>query len=191
LTWIREQARQKAVVCVEETSLEQSTPRPQGLARWLERLCDGSAAVGALLLVAIAGITTVSVVGRAFFSHPILGDVELVQLGGAVVVASFLPYTQFRRANIIVDFFTSGASQATQQRLDALGTLLYTLVLALVTWRVAVGCIDIHAAQERSMLMNLPLWVPYALMLPGLALCVLTGAVQLQQQLRAARGAAQ
>jgi len=46
----------------------------------------------------------VSVIGRAFFSHPILGDVELVQLGCAVVVASFLPYTQFRNANIIVDF---------------------------------------------------------------------------------------
>lgn len=152
---------------------------------WLERLCDASAAIGALVLVAIAGMTAVSVVGRAFFSHPILGDVELVQLGGAVVVASFLPYTQFRRANIIVDFFTTGASEATQRRLDALGTLLYTAVLALITWRVAAGGIDIHAAQERSMLMNLPLWIPYALMLPGLALCVLIGAVQAGQMLRA------
>lgn len=165
--------------------LYQAMPGPQGATRWLERACDASAAVGALVLVAIACITTVSVIGRAFFSHPILGDVELVQLGGAVVVASFLPYTQFRRANIIVDFFTTGASEAMQRRLDALGTLLYTAVLALVTWRVAVGGIDIHAAQERSMLMNLPLWIPYALMLPGLALCVLIGAVQAAQQLRA------
>lgn len=165
--------------------MEQATPGPQGAMRWLERLCDASAAVGALVLVAIAGMTTVSVIGRAFFAHPILGDVELVQLGGAVVVASFLPYTQFRRANIIVDFFTTGASESTQRRLDALGTLLYTAVLALVTWRVAVGGIDIHAAQERSMLMNLPLWIPYVLMLPGLALCVLIGAVQAAQLLRA------
>jgi len=165
--------------------LDQAMPEPRGATRWLERACDASAAVGALVLVAIACITTVSVIGRAFFAHPILGDVELVQLGGAVVVASFLPYTQFRRANIIVDFFTTSASEAMQRRLDALGTLLYTAVLVLVTWRVAVGGIDIHAAQERSMLMNLPLWIPYALMLPGLALCVLTGAVQAAQQLRA------
>ncbi len=34
------------------------------------------------------------------------------------------------------------------------------------------------------MLMSLPLWVPYALMLPGLALCVLIGAVQGAQMLR-------
>lgn len=164
--------------------MQEATPEPLGVMRWLERACDASAAVGALVLVAIACMTAVSVIGRAFFAHPILGDVELVQLGGAVVVASFLPYTQFRRANIIVDFFTTGASARTQQRLDALGTLLYTAVLALVTWRVAAGGIDIHAAEERSMLMGLPLWIPYVLMLPGLALCVLIGAVQAGRMLR-------
>lgn len=155
--------------------------------RRLERLCDASAAVGTLVLVAVALMTTASVIGRAFFASPILGDVELVQLGGAIVVASFLPYTQFRRANIVVDFFTTGASAATQRRMDALGILLYTAMLALVTWRVAVGGMDIYAAQERSMLMDLPLWIPYALMLPGLALCVLIGAVQWWQALGAAQ----
>jgi TRAP-type C4-dicarboxylate transport system permease small subunit len=161
-----------------------TSPLAPERADWLERLCDASAAVGALVLLAMAAMTTVSVIGRAFFAHPILGDVELVQLGGAVVVASFLPYTQVRRANIIVDFFTSSASPRTQQRLDLAGTLLYTAVLLLVLWRVAVGGLDIHAAGERSMLMDLPLWVPYLLMLPGLALCVLIGAVQITRQWR-------
>ena len=160
----------------------------QALERLLDRLCDASAACGALVLMAMAGMTVVSVVGRALFAHPILGDVELVQLGGAVVVASFLPYTQQRRANIIVDFFTTRASAALQRRLDALGTLLYTLVMALVTWRVAAGGVDIHAAQERSMLMDLPMWWPYALMLPGLCLCVVIGATQTWALCRAPSG---
>ena len=154
----------------------------------LQHLCDASAVVGGLVLVAMAGMTVVSVVGRAFFSHPILGDVELVQLGSAVVVACFLPYTQFKRANLIVDFFTTNARAATQRRMDALGTLLYTAVLALVLWRVAVGAQAMHASQESSMLMNLPLWWPYALMLPGLALCVVIGAVQSVEQLRTPAG---
>ena len=136
------------------------------------------------MLLAIAGMTTVSVIGRAFCASPILGDVELVQLGNAVVVASFLPYTQYRRANIIVDFFTTGASERTQGLLDLAGTALYTLVMALVLWRVAAGGIAIHEAQERSMLMDLPLWVPYLLMLPGLALCVLIGLVQCARMAR-------
>lgn len=157
-----------------------------GIHRLLQRLCDINAAIGGVILVAMAGMTVVSVIGRALFSHPILGDVELVQLGCAVVVACFLPYTQFHRANIIVDFFTSGAREATQRRMDAFGSLLYAVVLVLLTWRVAVGGVDIRAAQESSMLMNLPLWIPYALMVPGLALCGLIGAVQSLQQWREA-----
>ena len=154
-----------------------------GVDRVLQRLCDASATVGGIVLVAIASVTVVSVIGRAFFSHPILGDVELVQLGCAVVVASFLPYTQFRQANIIVDFFTANVSEKTQSKLDAFGTLLYTVVMALVAWRVAVGGVDIKAAQETSMLMALPLWIPYMLMVPGLVLCAVIGLVQTLQHL--------
>lgn len=163
--------------------MSELTPSASPPHDWLATLCDISAAIGAVVLLSIAVMTTTSVVGRAFFMHPILGDVELVQLGGAVVVASFLPYTQYRRANIIVDFFTTGASERTQGRMDALGVALYTLVMALVLWRVAVGAVDIHAAKERSMLMDLPLWLPYTLMLPGLALCVLIGVLQLVRML--------
>ena len=161
-------------------------PAASGADLALTRACDISAAIGGVVLVAMACMTVVSVVGRAAFSHPILGDVELVQLGSAVVVASFLPYTQQRRANIIVDFFTSGASARTQRRMDAFGTLLYTLVMALVCWRVAAGGMAMRESQESSMLMNLPLWIPYLLMLPGLALCVVIGLRQTLQQLRTA-----
>ena len=158
--------------------MSQDVTPHNGVDRFLQRLCDISATIGGIVLVAIASVTVVSVVGRAFFSHPILGDVELVQLGCAVVVASFLPYTQFRRGNIIVDFFTTGASEQTQNLLDGVGTLLYTLVMGLVTWRVAVGGIDIHNNQETSMLMALPLWIPYMLMIPGLVLCTVIGLIQ-------------
>ncbi|WP_310628210.1 TRAP transporter small permease [Limnohabitans sp.] len=163
--------------------MSQSKAPSSGVDRVLELLCDASATIGGVVLVAIASVTVVSVVGRAFFSHPILGDVELVQLGCAVVVASFLPYTQFRHANIIVDFFTTHASERTQSKLDAFGTLLYTLVMALVAWRVAVGGVDIKANQETSMLMALPLWIPYMLMVPGLVLCSVIGFVQTLQHL--------
>jgi TRAP-type C4-dicarboxylate transport system permease small subunit len=144
----------------------------------LRRLCDLSATLGGLVLIAMALMTVISVIGRAFFSSPILGDVELVQLGTAVVVACFLPYTQFQRANIIVDFFTSGAQPNTQRWMDALGTVLYTVTAMLVLWRVTVGSIDMRQGGESSMLMGLPQWWPYALMLPGLALCAVIGGVQ-------------
>jgi TRAP-type C4-dicarboxylate transport system permease small subunit len=163
--------------------MSQNMTPSNGVDRALQRLCDASATIGGIVLVAIACVTVVSVIGRAFFSHPILGDVELVQLGCAVVVASFLPYTQFRQANIIVDFFTTNMSTKRQSQLDAFGTLLYTLVMALVSWRVALGGVDIREAQETSMLMALPLWIPYMLMVPGLVLCTVIGFVQTLQHL--------
>jgi TRAP-type C4-dicarboxylate transport system permease small subunit len=136
----------------------------------IDRLCRFSAWLGGVLLIFMATMTLVSVAGRALFSNPIQGDVEFVQLCGAICVASFLPYTQWRGGNIIVDFFTSGATPRTRSRLDAFGCLLVGLVLALVSWRTAAGSAAVYQAQETSMLMGIPLWIPYMLMVPGLAL---------------------
>ena len=130
------------------------------------------------MLIAMAAMTVVSVVGRTFFDAPILGDVELVQLGLAVCVATFLPYTQFRSANIIVDFFTAKASSRTQRRMDAFGALLYACMTALIAWRVYAGGRMSIENQETSMLMGMPIWIPYMLMVPGLVLCTLVGLYQ-------------
>jgi hypothetical protein len=43
--------------------------------------------------------------------------------------------------------------------------------------------VDIKANQETSMLMALPLWIPYMLMVPGLVLCTVIGFVQTLQHL--------
>lgn len=159
----------------------------RGIARVLHRLCDVSAAVGCLLLLGMAGITVTSVLGRALFSSPIQGDVELVQLGGAVCIACFLPYTQFRGANIIVDFFTQNTSARPRAWLDGLGTLLYALVLALVCWRVWAGGLAARENGETSMLMAIPVWIPYFGMLPGLALAAAVGAWQTVEHVIEAR----
>ena len=93
-------------------------------------------------------------------------------------MATFLPYTQFRSANIIVDFFTTRASLRTQSWMDGLGCLLYAGMTALIAWRVYAGGLMARDNQEASMLMNLPLWIPYMLMVPGLVLCTVVGLYQ-------------
>jgi len=146
--------------------------------RLLHVLCGLSAVIGGTVLIAVALMTVVSVIGRAAFAAPILGDVELVQLGCAVCVATFLPYTQFRRGNIIVDFFTARASRRTQSGMDGLGALLYAIVMALIAWRAFAGGESAHESGETSMLMSMPLWIPYMLMVPGFALSALVGLYQ-------------
>jgi TRAP-type C4-dicarboxylate transport system permease small subunit len=136
----------------------------------LRALCRASAVLGGVTLIAIALMTLASVLGRVLWSTPIQGDVEMVQLACAVSLACFLPYTQWQGGNIIVDFFTTWASKRTQQRLDALGALLLGAAAALLSWRTGVGAMAAYDDQETSMLMAIPIWIPYALMAPGLAL---------------------
>lgn len=153
--------------------------QPQtGLEKLLGTLCKISAGFGGLILVSLALMTLASVIGRAFFSHPIQGDIELVQLGCAVCVASFLPYTQLQKANIIVDFFTANSSETSKNWMDGIGTLILTVSFALITWRLSLGCITVKDNAETSMLMSVPIWIPYALMIPGLTLTTIVGAVQ-------------
>ena len=125
--------------------------------------------------MAIAAMTAGSVIGRAFFAKPILGDVELVQLGTAVCVALFLPYTQFRGGNIIVDIFTNGAAPRSRALMDGFGTLLYTLAMALIAWRLVAGGLSARDSQETSVLMGFPIWIAYLLMVPGVALAAVIG----------------
>ncbi|MEI7531346.1 MAG: TRAP transporter small permease [Betaproteobacteria bacterium] len=137
---------------------------------WLGRTCVISASIGGIFLVGLALMTLVSVIGRAFFSSPLQGDIELVQLGCAVCIACFLPYTQFKKANIIVDFFTTKCSKRSQTIMDAVGTFLLGVCFFVLAWRLSVGGLINKENGETSMLMAIPIWVPYFLMVPGFTL---------------------
>lgn len=146
--------------------------------RLLGRLCGFSGWLGAILLILMAVMTVVSVIGRAWFDAPIEGDVEMVQLGIAVCIAACMPYAQFNKANIIVDFFTTSAAPRTQARMDAVGAFFYSVVMGLVAWRVAVGGYAAWSNREVSMLLSLPVWVSYAAMVPSLMLACGVGLYQ-------------
>ncbi|MCU0897948.1 MAG: TRAP transporter small permease [Burkholderiales bacterium] len=139
----------------------------------LERAAGALALLGGAMLVAITLMSVASITGRWLFGKPLMGDFELVQLGAAVAIASFLPFTQLQRNNIIVDFFTAKLNPSLQAVLDAFGSLLLAAMLALFAWRTAVGAATVKAAGETSMIMGVPLWYGYALMVPGLVLTVL------------------
>ncbi|MCB1896876.1 MAG: TRAP transporter small permease [Zoogloeaceae bacterium] len=143
--------------------------------RVLFRLCRGVALTGGLTLLAVAAMTVASVASRALAGHALLGDFELVQLGCAVAVASFLPYGQMRRTHVLVDFFTSGMSPRSKRRLDAVGALLLATCAAAIAWQMTIGMLEIRAAGETSMLLGVPVWAVYLMMVPSFALLSLTG----------------
>jgi TRAP-type C4-dicarboxylate transport system permease small subunit len=143
--------------------------------RWLT---GWFALAGAVVALLVAVMTTVSVIGRAFFLSPLQGDVEMTQLGIGLAISLCLPWCQLKSANIIVDFFTQRAPMRVQRWLDAFGALMIGSMCALLSWRTAVGAVGVRESYEATMILDLPMWWAYAALAPGLALAAFIALVQ-------------
>jgi len=144
----------------------------------LETLAKVCAVLAGMLLTVITLMTCVSLVGRNTNGWTIVGDFELSGAAAGAAIALFMPWCQYRRGNIIVDFFTTRASEATQARLDRFGALLVGLAMALLSWRSAVGGLSAWQSQASSMMVGFPEWVVYAFIVPSLALAAVIGMAQ-------------
>lgn len=138
----------------------------------LAKLC---AILAGVLLTVVTLMTCVSLLGRNLVGMTIVGDFELSGAAAGAAIALFMPWCQLQRGNIIVDFFTTRASEQTRESLDRFGALLFALVLALMTWRTTVGGLNAWKTQSGTMMIGFPEWVIYAAMLPPLALCTVIG----------------
>jgi len=158
----------------------------------LGKAARACAVLAGVLLTVITLMTCVSVFGRNTVGWTIVGDFELSGSAAGAAVALFLPWCQFRRGNIIVDFFTAKASERTQLGLDRLGALFVALAMALMTWRTTMGGLSAWKSQAGSMMLGFPEWIVYVFMVPPLALTALIALVQAVQGFgeQAAPGAA-
>ncbi len=146
--------------------------------RLLEMGAKACAVLAGVLLTVITLMTCVSVIGRNTTGWTIVGDFELSGSAAGAAIALFLPWCQWRRGNIIVDFFTTRASAATQARLDRIGALVLAAAMVLLTWRTTIGGLNAWKSQAGSMMLGFPEWVVYGFMVPPLALTALIALVQ-------------
>ena len=138
--------------------------------RFLETLARFCAVLAGLMLTVITLMTCASLLGRNTIGWTVQGDFELTGLAAGAAIALFMPLCQFKRGNIIVDFFTAKASDATNARLDRFGALLMALMMALLAWRSVIGGLNAFKTQSTSMMMGFPEWIAYAFIVPPLAL---------------------
>ena len=155
------------------------------VAKALRALALAFAWVGAAVALGAALMVVASVALRATTSRPIQGDVELTQFAIALAISMALPWCQWQRANITVDFFTQTLRPRAQAALDAAGCLLVAAMCALLAWRTGVAAVAVQAAGESTMVLELPMWWVYAALAPGLALAAL---IALWQAAQLARG---
>ena len=145
----------------------------RGPGRALELLSQAFAFFGGAVFTGLIAMSVTSITLRAATGKPLQGDFEMVQYACAIGIAAFLPWCQMCRGNIIVDFFTTRLPPRAQAGLDAFGALLLAVVLAMVAWRAGVGAQAVFASGERAMISRIPVWIPYAGVVPSLALTAL------------------
>ena len=151
-----------------------STRQYQGLGWVLDRLCKLLAILSGLTLLAMAFMSLRSIIGRAFFDAPLMGDFELVQFLCAGAVAMSLPYTHWISGHVIVDFFTAHAPARLNAVLDTLAHLLMAFFAGLISWRIWVGLVDLQGSFDASMLLEIPTWWAYVPLVPSFALLSFT-----------------
>jgi TRAP-type C4-dicarboxylate transport system permease small subunit len=133
-----------------------------------------SALGGSILLFAICAVSVISVLGRWLFNTPMLGDVELVQIGCSLAITAFLPYAQMKNAHVIVDIVTNGAPLRVRDALDRIAAAILALAAAIIAWRSGIGAYDAWRSGEENMILGWPLWVAYINIGPGFVLLCLT-----------------
>jgi len=147
----------------------------------LQLLAKFCAILAGVMLTAITLMMCVSLIGRNTIGVTLVGDFELTGVAAGAAIALFLPWCQFRRGNIIVDFFTSRAKPSTNAALDRLGALMLSAAMGLMAWRTTLGGLNALRNNSGTMMLGFPEWVVYAFMVPPL---VLTAVIALVQAVR-------
>lgn len=125
---------------------------------------------GGVLFIALVLMSLVSIIGRKLGFGSVNGDIELMQAGTAVAATAFLPYCTLLGEHIKVDFFTENIRDSLKHLIDGIAELMLGAVAVILVWRTVLSAISIYESQEVTTLVSLPLWIPTALLVPGLAL---------------------
>ena len=90
-----------------------------------------------------------------------MGDFELVEIGSAIAISSFLPLCHLKKGNVIVDFITAKLNFKKIAFLDCISSVIYGLIALFFTWRMFFGARDMYNYQEETMLLQFPIWIPF------------------------------
>ncbi|TDQ44768.1 TRAP transporter small permease [Tepidicella xavieri] len=137
---------------------------------WVFRLAKWSAIMGGILLVLLTLMIVASVSGRALIDvglGPVPGDFELVEIGTAVAVFFFLPWTYLRGGHATVDILYSHLPGWAKRAVVTLSDLLMLALWLVLTWRLWEGMLEKRMYMESTFILQMPVWWAYALCLVG------------------------
>lgn len=144
-----------------------------------ERLLQGVALVGGLVLIAIMLLVSASVFARYVVNQPILGDQELVEIGMSLVVMMAMPYAALRGAHIRVDILDGPIGRRGRFWGDVFARTVSCFVLFLLIRKTWDKAWDAHEYGDVTNMIEIPVWIAYGAISVGMALFALVLAGQL------------
>lgn len=150
-------------------------PFPDAFGRTLGRIALVLAMMGVLIICALAIMLCVTIVARKLLGWQVTGDHELVQIFAAVSVSMLFPWCHLVGGNVIVDLLTSGLPRKANRLLDRFGSLLLGLMALVLAWRTGLLAEQTLARGTFTPLLAWPVWIPQAMMIPGLLLTFIIG----------------
>lgn len=103
---------------------------------WVSWLTMLLGVVGVLCLFVATGLTVTNAILRSFFSSPITGASELVELVGLIAVVCFIPLSLESNHHLEIDF-VAGYFGRNAYRLSGLfGSLVTLMFLAMIVWQL-------------------------------------------------------
>lgn len=110
--------------------------------RFLEGLTRIFVPIGIGALMIMMTVVTFSVIGRAAFSAPIFGSVEVVEFTGLILVSLIAAYTQLKRSNIAVSILIDRMTPRLRQVFDIFTLILSLFIMVLLLWNGATYAVQ-------------------------------------------------
>jgi TRAP-type C4-dicarboxylate transport system permease small subunit len=119
--------------------------------------------LAAIFLAAMMLLTVADVALRAFFSLPIQGMLELVELGLACTIFIALPAVFLREEHLVVDVIDHFLKPAAVRVLDLLGAVVSLGVLVAIAWQMVPLARTMHEFGDVTSDLSIPriyYWIP-------------------------------
>lgn len=139
-------------------------------------LSQALAWIGSSILILVSIVSVTSILGRTFSGlgvSSIRGDYEIVEIGVAFAVFSFMPWCYVKGGHVSVDLFWDKLPLVLRKLILILIDFLMLGAWVVMGWQMFIKMQEYYSYQETTFLLNFPLWLAYAINIPLIALgCV-------------------
>jgi TRAP-type C4-dicarboxylate transport system permease small subunit len=121
----------------------------------INKLCISFEVVAGSCLAFMVLVTLYDVIARQF-RHPLIGGMEIISFGGAVVIGFALPYAQLKKANIYVDLLVEKLPRLAQINFRTVTSTIGIMLFLFLGYNFIIYGLDLIKTGEVSAGFRLP-----------------------------------